>query len=192
MEAKSTDKILHNKNDNSVTTRNSKIRNNILMISLNKFYENPENLKKFNKILNGDSKISLRIIDWFVTNYSKKNNTTFVVYTKGKTMKRDHFEEEMSDTGKTSTKLLPKQKKLQFNVYVRYKAQLKSYSKKSFDPFCRKDRINDWGRDSSKKFVCFQRSILSEGINVSELEAVVFLRNSGSGWQKLSGVIPCG
>ena len=145
MEAKSTDKILHNKNDNSVTTRNSKIRNNILMISLNKFYENPENLKKFNKILNGDSKISLRIIDWFVTNYSKKNNTTFVVYTKGKTMKRDHFEEEMSDTGKTSTKLLPKQKKLQFNVYVRYKAQLKSYSKKSFDTFCRKDRINDWG-----------------------------------------------
>ena len=39
------------------------------------------------------------------------------------------------------------------------------------------DTLNAWGRDSSKKFVCFQRSILSEGINVSELEAVVFLRN---------------
>jgi len=39
------------------------------------------------------------------------------------------------------------------------------------------DTLNAWGRDSNKKFICFQRSILSEGINVSELEAVVFLRN---------------
>ena len=39
------------------------------------------------------------------------------------------------------------------------------------------DTLNAWGRDSSKKFVCLHRSILSEGINVSELEAVVFLRN---------------
>ena len=46
-------------------------------------------------------------------------------------------------------KVAPKQKKIQFNVYVRYKAQLKSYSKKSFDPFCRKDRITDWGPDGN-------------------------------------------
>jgi len=39
------------------------------------------------------------------------------------------------------------------------------------------DTLNAWGRDSNKKFICFHRSILSEGINVSELEAVVFLRN---------------
>ena len=39
------------------------------------------------------------------------------------------------------------------------------------------DTLNAWGRDPNKKFVCFHRSILSEGINVSELEAVVFLRN---------------
>ena len=39
------------------------------------------------------------------------------------------------------------------------------------------DTLNAWGRDSNKKFVCLHRSILSEGINVSELEAVVFLRN---------------
>lgn len=39
------------------------------------------------------------------------------------------------------------------------------------------DTLNAWGRDPDKKFVCFQRSILSEGINISELEAVVFLRN---------------
>ena len=39
------------------------------------------------------------------------------------------------------------------------------------------DTLNAWGRDSNKKFICFHRSILAEGINVSELEAVVFLRN---------------
>ena len=39
------------------------------------------------------------------------------------------------------------------------------------------DTLNAWGKDTTKKFVCFHRSILSEGINVSELEAVVFLRN---------------
>ena len=39
------------------------------------------------------------------------------------------------------------------------------------------DTLNAWGRDPNKKFICLHRSILSEGINVSELEAVVFLRN---------------
>ena len=37
--------------------------------------------------------------------------------------------------------------------------------------------LNTWGKDPEKKFVCLHRSILSEGINVSELEGVVFLRN---------------
>ena len=39
------------------------------------------------------------------------------------------------------------------------------------------DTLNAWGKDTTKKFVCLHRSILSEGINVSELEAVFFLRN---------------
>ena len=30
----------------------------------------------------------------------------------------------------------------QFNTYHSYKAQLKSYSKKRFDPFCRRERLN--------------------------------------------------
>jgi len=37
--------------------------------------------------------------------------------------------------------------------------------------------LNAWGKDPSKKFVCLHRSILSEGINVSQLETVIFLRN---------------
>lgn len=39
------------------------------------------------------------------------------------------------------------------------------------------DTLNAWGKDVSKKFVVLHRSILAEGINVSELEAVIFLRN---------------
>jgi len=39
------------------------------------------------------------------------------------------------------------------------------------------ETLNTWGKDSSKKFVCIHHSILSEGINVSGLEAVIFMRN---------------
>ena len=37
--------------------------------------------------------------------------------------------------------------------------------------------LNTWGKDSTKKFVVIHHSILSEGINVSGLEAVIFMRN---------------
>ena len=37
--------------------------------------------------------------------------------------------------------------------------------------------LNAWGRDSSKKFVVIHHSILSEGMNVKGLEAVLFMRN---------------
>jgi len=37
--------------------------------------------------------------------------------------------------------------------------------------------LNAWGKDPNKHFVVLHRSILSEGINVSELETVIFLRN---------------
>jgi len=39
------------------------------------------------------------------------------------------------------------------------------------------DTLSAWGKDNSKKFVVLHHSILSEGINVSGLEAVLFLRN---------------
>jgi len=39
------------------------------------------------------------------------------------------------------------------------------------------ETLNAWGKDSDKKFVVLHRSILSEGINVSQLEAVIFMRN---------------
>jgi len=39
------------------------------------------------------------------------------------------------------------------------------------------DTLNAWGRDYSKRFVVLHHSILSEGINVNGLEAVLFMRN---------------
>jgi hypothetical protein len=68
------------------------------------------------RIINGESRISLRIIDWFATNYAKKYYT---VYTIG--------------DGSVASR--------RFKVYVDYKLKLKAYSKKRFDPFCRWDRI---------------------------------------------------
>jgi hypothetical protein len=87
----------------------------LLMESLKKFFDIPQNLENWLPIVQGKSDISLRVIDWFVTNYSKKNNT-IIKFDKG-TEKKD------------------------VNVYLDYKAQLKSYSKKLFDPFCRRERI---------------------------------------------------
>ena len=39
------------------------------------------------------------------------------------------------------------------------------------------DTLNDWGKDAAKKFVVLHHSILAEGINISALEAVVFMRS---------------
>jgi len=99
----------------------------VLLESLTKYYGDSHNMNKLLCILNGKQKISLRIIDWFVTNYSKKNNIHYLLY------KKDG--ETISFTGETAEFLK------QFNTYHSYKSQLKSYSKKRFDPFCRRGRI---------------------------------------------------
>ena len=99
------------KKNNSLTITNSK---DLLMLSLSKFYTKVI-VNKIINIINGQSKISLRLIDWFVTNYSKKYNT---VVTKEKNNNVTHF-----------------------NVYLSYRSQLKAYSKQLFDPFRRRDRI---------------------------------------------------
>ena len=53
---------------------------NILLKSLDNYYSNDNKIEQFNDYVNGDKKISLRIIDWFVTNYSKKYNVFYEVY----------------------------------------------------------------------------------------------------------------
>ena len=47
-------------------------KDTILLKSLNIFFNKKRNMNKFLKIYNKKSKISLRLLDWFVTNYSKK------------------------------------------------------------------------------------------------------------------------
>ena len=51
----------------------------ILLNSLKEFYMRGDNKKKLLEIIN-NTNISLRIIDWFVTNYSKKNNIESKIY----------------------------------------------------------------------------------------------------------------
>jgi hypothetical protein len=86
------------------------------------FYKTKENMHNMIQIINGETKISLRIIDWFVTNYSKKNYTVYSI--------PKIINGEPSPTETT-----------RFKVYNEYKLKLKAYSKKNFDPFCRWERI---------------------------------------------------
>jgi len=72
------------------------------------------------KIITGESKISLRIVDWFATNYAKKNYTTYTINNSTNPMENGN----------------------RFKVYVDYKLKLKAYSKRNFDPFCRWSRIS--------------------------------------------------
>jgi len=89
----------------------SESKNKLLMDKINVFFENDINKNVLINILNNNFNISLRIIDWFVTNYCKKYNIFWV------------------------------ENNQRFVVYLNYKLQLKAYSKKYFDPFCRRERI---------------------------------------------------
>jgi len=82
-----------------------------LEVTLREFFEEDDNMEVMTRIIKNDV-ISLRTLDWFIGNYSKKNNVMFTT---------------------TSGKL--------FNIFMEYKSQLKSYSKRMFDSFNRGDRI---------------------------------------------------
>ena len=97
-------------------TTNYTTQNDLLLNKLLDFYDKNNNLSKMLKIITGETKVSLRIVDWFVTNYAKKNYTLYDI-------------EKTNDT-------------IRFKVYQDYKLKLKAYSKKKFDPFGRWDRIS--------------------------------------------------
>ena len=104
-------------------------KNDLLLTSLTKYYSTDSNFTKLEKILKNESKISLRIIDWFATNYSKKYNIIYEICI-------DKKKKYYLKNNETCDKVLK-----QFIVYMNYKSQLKAYSKKQFDPFCRRERI---------------------------------------------------
>jgi hypothetical protein len=101
------------KQESESYTRKKKIhcKQELIVSSLQKFYAGRQDMKEILPILQGTADLSLRLVDWFVTNYAKKNNTGYIL--EGQ----------------------------EFLVYVNYKSQLKAYSKKLFDPFCRRERI---------------------------------------------------
>jgi len=97
----------------SVTVKNQRVlcKQDQVVLWLQEFYTMPGNLEKLLSVLQGGSTISLRLVDYFVTNYAKKMNTSF-------TTNNRHF-----------------------LVYFNYKRELNAYSKRLFDPFCRRERI---------------------------------------------------
>jgi c-di-GMP-related signal transduction protein len=62
-----------------MSTINYTTQNELLLNNLMDFYKDETNLSRMLKIITGDSKISLRIVDWFATNYAKKNYTLFLI-----------------------------------------------------------------------------------------------------------------
>ena len=88
-------------------------QNTLLLNNLIAYYKENDNLERMLKIINGDVNISLRIVDWFTTNYAKKYYTVYD---------------------------LPNGNR--FKAYTDNKLTLRSYSKKRYDPFCRWDRIS--------------------------------------------------
>lgn len=123
----------------------------LLMKSLTDFYKNPVYIEQMKKIVDQNSVISLRILDWFITNYSKKKRT--IIDKNGKSV----------------------------DVYQDYKLQLKSFSKRQFDPFCRKNKIEFYYTDdeyveTSCGQLCFFRWCFENDIleyvkkNLNEIE----------------------
>jgi hypothetical protein len=94
-------------------TRRRKIhcKQELIVMSLQGFYAARKDIDEIMELLQGTGPISLRLIDWFVTNYAKRHTVGYIL------------------NGQ------------EFMVYMSYKSQLKAYSKKLFDPFCRRERI---------------------------------------------------
>ena len=104
------------------------------------FYQNREYLEIIKKIINREfviensnsksksssHKISIRIVNWFVTNYAKQH---FTVY---------EIPKEMDNDKNTNRVVVAIDR---FFVWTRFRSAEDGYSKELFDPYCRKDRI---------------------------------------------------
>jgi hypothetical protein len=94
-----------------------------LLSTLLEFYQNKDYLDILKRIINreylvNNKKLSIRIVNWFVTNYAKQHFT---------------FYEIPSSLEKETTK--------RFFVWTSYKSTEDSFSKQMFDPYCRQERI---------------------------------------------------
>jgi len=128
--------------------------NNIIK-SFDSFYKNINNSNIFLYLLSSNSLVSIRLIDHFVTKYSKNNKISFKI-------KENNIEQT-------------------FNVYTSYKQQLKAYQKKYFDPFSRGERIPFFINDScvitTISQLNFFRWFISKNIHEYILENHVMIEN---------------
>jgi len=99
-----------------------------LLSTLLDFYRDQGNLDILRKIINREylidekKKLSIRVVNWFVTNYAKQYFTVYDVPVKTE-----------GNGNETETK--------RFFVWTSYKSTEDSYSKQMFDPYCRQERI---------------------------------------------------
>lgn len=104
----------------------------LLLTSLNNYYnDNPNHKKLLKKIIEGKHKLSLRLIDWLVTHYSKSYSVLYWIH-----KNTDEIFETYPvhiDDSKNVRKI---------NLYLDYRAQLKSFAKVNFDSFRRHNRIS--------------------------------------------------
>ena len=91
-------------------------REDLVIQRLTTFYGDSKNFDRIRPIVSSESPISLRLLDWLVTNYAKKHNISY-----------------LTKAGRD------------VNIYLRYKANLRAYNKKMFDPFCRWKKIQFMG-----------------------------------------------
>ena len=107
----------------------------LLLESVSRFFDVPANREQLHDILEHRKGISLRNLEWFVTNYAKNEQVTY-----------------MTPAGR------------QFTVHVAYKSSLDGYSKKLFDPFCRTERIQFQGLTTTVGQLNFIRWCITNGI----------------------------
>lgn len=111
-------------------------KSDLLLESLTRFYEDQANSARLHDILTTKSQgISLRNLEWFITNYAKNKHVTYT-----------------TPTGRS------------FTVHVAYKSSLDGYSKKLFDPFCRTERIQFQGLTTTVAQLNFIKWCLTNGI----------------------------
>ena len=123
---------------------------NLLLSSLTDFYnKNAEYKITLKNIINGNHKLSLRIIEWLVTHYSKSNNIYYWI-DENKNIYSDYPDDYCKVDSKEYKKSISK-----INLYQDYRAQLKSYRKCNFNSFIRHNRItfciNNELKDYNKK-----------------------------------------
>jgi hypothetical protein len=103
------------KSDHALVDTSVANKQALILKKIKAFFNEEKNFQRVKPLLLQTCKLSLRLLDWSTTNWSKKNSVGLVTT-------RNGFEERI-------------------NMYLDYKAHLKAFSKRSFDPFCRRERI---------------------------------------------------